>query len=308
MTFWALSMLLTNTEAMNRSAFGSNLPAATEETEMPALLIDDESNNGSATMIDEGVQYKLFVQYTIWNHQDTPSKVLDSFRKDVMDKSLVLTKEILIGPAFDACANLRSAAFAGEIWNYITAQKGYQSKPSQFLYSKMMRTLRSNQRRGGRKAGRKQYLSDARLRKAVEITDEWIIEYKTDPMPLKAHLTHHHLDDPVILNQMLRIIIDSMGGVQSDSAYIMLQSHAIHYFQKMIELNIIPDDNSYSLIKNRKLGISPTDCIGFIEKSRTLVIVHNLIDNLVKPFFQIHRFDANHDFRIRNHLNKLRSG
>ena len=172
--------------------------------------MDSQSPTTLQNIEKEKTYYFLYVRKNLKIPEEA-EWITHHFDINIIAKGMQLSGHRLIGFVLDSCAMLRRIGFAEVVWNYITKdQKCDIAKPNQLLYSKMMRVYRRH------------------ARKSIILLDEWMEQYRTDPVALKGHLCNLDLESPVILNQMMRCLVE-VGGARSQ---------IIYYFVKMIDLDI----------------------------------------------------------------------
>ena len=246
-------------------------PAINTSSVMPTHQLSSES------------QAYYFALYSAKN-TDNPSDslfIINHFQSNIMTKNIFLRDHRLIGYVLESCSTWHYADFAESVWNYITKErKCLIEKPNQFLYSKMMRVYHR------------------RPLAAEMLVDQWMEQYLCDSISLKGHLRHLQLRSPVILNQMMRCLMEIRAS----------KHQIIQYFVKMIDLDICGDNNTKKILMELRTKITGTECVGFIARSKSLKVSAWIIKNLlfrIIPKVRYKQFDAAHNFTISQQLKLL---
>ena len=189
--------------------------------------------------------YKYFKSLDAWDPRDA-ERICYHFDHEIMQKQIYLPRHNVIIPVLESCATLGGSVFARQVWDYITIKQMCDiPKPTQLLYSKMLKV----------------YASVGDLRNADSLFDQWQYEYLTDPQSLQGGLVHLSLDEPVIPNQMLRLV------TTIDSEYGVTTKNYLYYLEAMVTLDICPDRNTKEIMKSQQLCIHEVMELVFMAKS-----------------------------------------
>eukprot|EP01084_Bolivina_argentea_P222076 375979_1 len=123
-----------------------------------------------------------------------PMFVIHHFNQTILVGKKYIFCDHLIGLVLMACAQEQNIEFAEKVWEY---EWDHKMQPNQSLFSRMMTVYAS-------------IISFENLTKASNLVREWAHQFETNKGSLYGHLTKLPVDSPIILNQMMRIILDNL--------------------------------------------------------------------------------------------------
>ena len=187
-------------------------------------------------------------------HKRDARIICDTFYNSILSQNRYLRGHILIIKALEACATLRDVPLAQMIWKHITTDKRCANpNPTQLLYSKMLKVYTLARDSFDFKSN------------AESLFDEWKHKYLYVPKSLQGGLKMP-INEPVIINQMLKMI-PNLGGQGRSHQY---------YLKAMIELDICPDEHTAEIMRDNPPRSG--DVVGLILVAKNVNIANWIIN------------------------------
>ena len=231
---------------------------------------------------------------TLWVQKEFDNQVI---RRNVVLNTTKLSSRVM--KAFSVSGRINQVGYAQRVWDFILSPQ-HNVKPNHLMYSQMLMVYRNalifqfeaSRMNSNVTAQDIYHRSKWITEHAVSVVAEWTHQYKSDQISLKGHLATLNIHSPVILNQMIRLLLDRENTFCWQHRPWMLKTIRF-YVRKCLELEIEPDQKMKDML------------VKLIRRAPSLEEVRFVVDEMVIPAVGKENFllfDAINEHRIINRI------